>query len=195
MIAKDIQQYLASPFGCEFDVDIITPSTAKCFQKLLEPLARLYFVKARYVKKLVSALIADNKLKPFEFVVKRGFKPEAFMHDSGVMSISYGMFIKTSRWVFVSVLCHELSHVWLSQQDYYSELKALNKQFKQQYASVADVELISPIEVYARQVSIAIMEGVLAALTDQWQKDKLLTALGYEREKLIKLENMLSSLQ
>ena len=195
MIAKDIGQYLNSAFATRFDVDIITPSTVKCFQKLLSPLARLYFVRARYVKKLVAELISESKLKPFEFVIKRDFKPEAFMRDSGVMSVSYGMFLKTSRWVFVSVLCHELSHVWLSQQEYYRELKALNKQFKEQYASVADVELISPIEVYARLVSIVMMEGVLDLLTDEWQKNKMLTVLGYEREKIIKLENMLRHLQ
>ena len=191
----DLEQYIADPINVSFELDISTPRIIKCFDSLLSAKSYFYFIKVWYIKKLVSALSEDKKFRPFRFVIKRQFTPKAYMHDSGILYISYGMFLKTSVTVFVSVLCHELSHIWLSQQDFYPQLKQLNRQFKDKYSAEKDAILMSPIEVYARLVSTSMMDIVLKSLINERKKKKLQFCLNDQLKKLQKLKNMLAALQ
>ena len=185
-----LQQYLAAPLDIEFNPDIDTPLILKRFEKLLSFESKLYFIKVSYVKKLVFTLVSEGKFKDFKFNVKRKFKPEAYMYDGGEINISYGIFLHTTAPVFLTVLCHEIAHIWLSQREDYGDIKELNRQFKKEFSDGVN----SPVEVWARIVQTKILEKIISVLQGK-KREKLLKCLDGEREKLKILESGIVALK
>ena len=116
------------------------------------------------------------------------------MKDKGELYISIGALLFRSSMTTLKVLCHEISHLWLSQQDFYSKLKVLNKEFKQKYSNHQDVYLMSPIEFYAVVLSVKIMEEISLSLTKERHKKRWNKIVSEERAKIKKLHDLILTL-
>ena len=110
-------------------------------------------------------IIKSKIIKDFALHLDYSLAARAYMKDSGEMYISLGSILFKSSRVNLKVFCHELAHMWLSQQDFYPKLKVLNKEFKENYSSHPSCYLASPIELYAMVISYNMMDYVLHSLT------------------------------
>lgn len=182
--ALTLQEYICNPLGVDFEIDL--PDDLKDFLSLLKWYNQCAFGRAKCLKNIVSSL-CKGQFKPFKIEFLKTIKPLAYMHDKGVIYFSYGSLLNFSASTVLSVFCHELAHVWLSQREYYTELKELDRQFKDAFREKLDgktLTLASPVEVYAMLVSVQIMQKVLQKVDGAKKSKKLELRIAEEREKL-----------
>ena len=138
-------------------------------------------------------MIECGILRKFSVRLTPDLTPKAYMRDGGDMFFSLGALLTRSSTVTLSVLCHELAHMWLSQQDFYKGLKEINRQFQEQYSSHTDAELLSPIELYAMVVSVIFMQDVCIALEGK-KKKRFKDLIEFELEKIELLKDKIIKL-
>lgn len=193
MSPSTLEEYLQNPFELLDFPRVEDGGVVKRFLKLFDPSSWFYFTKVARVKKLMAALIDGGVCQPFSLKVVRKLAKVAYMHDSGVVYLSYGIF--ALRASFFSVLTHELSHVWLSQQPFYAELKRLDHVYREKFANEKEVLLAAPIEVWARTVSVHIMQTLLPFANKTRYKTKLNKCLDDENKKIVYLSQVLQKLR
>ncbi|MBQ7225926.1 MAG: hypothetical protein IJX02_04915 [Clostridia bacterium] len=186
-------EYIKNPLGVSFNVNIDRPEVLKAFKRLILTPPWLFLLQHRRIKGIKNAMVGAGLLRDFELKLSWQKKPVAYMRDGGEMCFSVGALLSRSATVTASVLCHELAHMWLSQQDFYKGLKEINRQFKEQYSSHADAELLSPIELYAMVVSVIFMQDVCIALEGK-KKKRFKDLIEFELEKIELLKDKIIKL-
>ena len=194
MIVNTVEQYISSPFEVSLDL-ALSATVLKRFEKLLTVRSRFYFTKISQIKKLVKTLIQEDVFQPFSFKTLKTFQKKAYMRDGDGLYISYGIFFKTRETVFLSVLCHELAHIWLSQREFYPQLKILNKEYLDRFEKRQESALTSPIEVYARIVSLHIINQLALSIQHKKRKKKALSVIEIDNEKIEKLKKTFENIE
>ena len=178
------QGYFSSPLGLELDFAVVDRDTLLACESLLLCRSSSPWVKFRRIKDVKRALVKSGFFKDFKLRLLWRLKSLAYIEDFGRLTLSIGVLRSRTSPVVLSVLCHELGHMWLSQQDFYPTLKEVNRQFKERCADVGYCELLSPIELYAMDLSVKIMESVLSFAKDTEQKNRLFELIEQEKEKI-----------
>lgn len=188
-----LQSYLKCSINIEPNFSTKNEKFVKCMTKIASCWFDIGFVRWYHIKEIRSILINQKMLKEFSIHLTKNLKPMAYMKDSGEIYLSLGALLFKSNMATVKVLSHELAHVWLSQQDYYPSLKALNKEFKQRYNELENVNLLSPIELFAMIVSIDIMESIKESLKGNLRK-RINRFIDLENEKIKEIKDTLLNL-
>ena len=123
-----------------------SPEAAACFAPFLSGRCSMALLRWLAVTKTRRSLLKTNCLKPFSVHLLLKRKTEAYMHDDGRVFLSAGLLQTGSAMTVLSVYCHELSHIKLSQSGDYPMIKALQREFRQQFGQHKLCELLSPIE-------------------------------------------------
>ena len=183
---------------CPLSFDLKFPNVSVKFCRKMQKIAFEWFDIAPFrwyhIKKIRSILIEEEILKDFSVNITKSLKPVAYMKDSDGIYISLGaLFFKSSMATF-KVLCHELAHIWLSQQSFYSDLKRLNKEFKTKYSVSEKVYLSSPIELYAMVVSVELMKMIRASLTKDFEIKRINKFIDLECAKINDLIEFIKTL-
>ncbi len=188
-------KYIKNPLLFPFDINTEKVGDIKSFQKFFSVFGNSILIKRRNLKKTVQELIQSNALKPFEFKTIFELRSKAFMKDEGCIYFSLGLLITKSPTVLLSVFCHELAHVFLSRQSNYEDLKKLNKEFKEKFNSVKEVNLLSPIEVFAMLLSVNLMEEIQKHISKDKYKNKFGKIIREEYQKLNCIEKKIKTLK
>ena len=151
------------------------------------------FIRWYHIKEIRRILINEEILKEFSIHTTKSLKPMAYMKDSGEIYLSLGALVFKSNMATIKVLSHELAHIWLSQQAFYPSLKNLNKEFKQQYKMIENVNLLSPIELFAMIASVDFMESISQSLIGNLKK-RFNKFIDLEKEKIEEIKNILLSI-
>lgn len=184
-------EYIRSPEKHSFNININSQHLI-CFKKFLPIYSNPFFIQWRNIKRAAKSLIKDGVLSHFPIHIIPSLKQKAYIIDGGGMYFSLGLLISHSSPITLTVFCHELSHMWLSQQEFYPELKQLNKDFLNRYKQEPTSHLISPIEFYATTLSVDIMDRIYDSLKKKNKRFE--KALGREREKVILLRKSILAL-
>ena len=190
-----LNKYTQNPLDIRFDIDLNESEALDICRKLTSSWRSPFFIQWHYIKKAVNAMIECGILRKFSVRLTPDLTPKAYMRDGGDMFFSLGALLTRSSTVTLSVLCHELAHMWLSQRGYYSELKLLSKSFLTRYAKVPDIALMSPIELYAMVISVDIMKAINKGVKKQKHKRRLESIIDCEREKIEFLKQKITELQ
>ncbi len=185
-----LQQYLKDPLKNEFDFNFDNEKSVEIMKKMASRIFDISIIRWYHIKRIRSILISEEVFRDFDIKLLKTFKQVAYMNDSGEIYISLGLLLFKSSMNNLKVLCHELSHIWLSQQSNYLELKTLNKEFKNKYNN----DLLSPIELYARVISLKMMNSILESLTSKGQKKRWNRYINYESAKIKELKEMIITL-
>ena len=188
-----LENYLKNCLENDFDFKI-SNNVVEIMKKMISrqfdnPINRWY-----YIKEIRKILINDKNVNEFSLHLENSLAAKAYMKDSGELYISLGSILFKSSRVNLKVFCHELAHIWLSQQPFYSELKELNKEFKQKYSHLKECYLASPIELYAMVISYELMNSVLNSLTKERTVKKWSRIVNDEAKKILEIKNLLLTL-
>ena len=142
-----------------------------------------FFAKTGFIKKCVSAF---RKELPFPLKNLRfpfDFRANAYMTDSGDLSLSLGLIQTNNFYRLNALLLHELSHLILSAQKEYEILLALDKAFLNAYPNEKAAPVLSPVELYATALSTVLLRAS-AALLEEKDKAEFERQANLEEEKL-----------
>lgn len=189
-----LEAYLASPLDirCEFVIE--SEAVIDSLKKLAARVCDFSFTRWLRIKKTRRLLIKEKVLDEFSVKLVRGLVPRAYMKDSGEIYFSLGAMLKRSSLITLKTFCHELCHLWLSRQNFYPELKAVDKQFRTRYRDNTAVYLLSPVEVYAMSLSVGIMRQIEAKLSQGRRLKRWEKIIADENEKLKAIQNSILKL-
>lgn len=159
-VHETVAQYVAHP--TEVELNWFDRKAASCFAGFFSGSCRTGIMKWLAVRSVSKALVKKGYMESFGVHLKWTWKPMAFMNDAGHIYLSVGLLAKSSAVNVLSVYCHELSHIRLSQHRDYSDIKTLQRQFKQCYADHKLCELMSPIEIYTMLISEKLLRQITA---------------------------------
>ncbi len=190
-----VESYIGDPLGAGISLPRLSDVARGALVKLLSsPKAFPHILWGR-MKMAKEALVSDGFLRDFPLRLRFGFKPVAYMRDGGEVCFTTGALLFRSSAVTLSVFCHELSHMYLSQRSFYPELKELQGEFLERFSSESGCELMSPIELYAMALSVDIMDNIAQSLVEGKHKDKLRLLIDSEREKITFLVSKIKKLK
>ena len=189
-----LQSYVKCPLSLEASFPKISTNLIKKMRNLAFEWFDIAPIRWYHIKEIRSILIEEEILEEFSVNLTKSLKPQAYMKDGVGLYISLGALVFKSNMTTFKVLCHEIAHLWLSRQSFYSELKTLNKEFKKTYKDHEKVYLLSPIELYAMVVSVELMKMVLSSLTKKNQIKRLNKFINLECAKIKELENLIKTL-
>lgn len=184
-----LQQYLPE---CTIEPPQFPAEAAACFGPLLSGLCGTGLGKWIALRAVRRALIKKRCLGKFSLHLPIRREPLAYMNDAGKVYLSTGLLAKTSAMTVLSVYCHELSHILLSQQTCYPALKQLQRQFRQQFGGHQQWQLLSPIEYITMRICRTLLAEIAAA--NPGHKRKLQPLTEDLDEKLSALEAALATL-
>ena len=159
--------------------------------KLLSRRAFSVFTKWRHVKEIRRVLLAENILSDFTLKLLPTLKPLAFMHDGGTLSLSLGLLLTRTPWVVLSVYLHELAHIWLAGEDNYPDVKALAREVKRLIPTHPLGDRISPIELYADTVTLAMLEALDGTTVHPVYQKRLERLISERRDRIAAVEDAL----
>lgn len=188
-----VAQYLRSP-GAAVAQDGFSPEAAACFQPFLTPWCVLAPLRWLAVTATRRKLLKTNCLKPFTVHLLWKGKTQAYMHDDGRVFLSAGLLQTGSAMTVLSVYCHELSHIKLSQREDYPAIKALQREFNRQFSDHKLCQLLSPIEYYAMLLSRSALTQLVSREQNARQRQKLVLLQKDLEEKIQFLEQELENL-
>lgn len=188
------ENYLKAPLDVDFSFHIDSLRVIEALKKLLFRLYDFTPLRWKLIKKIRNLLISEKVVSDFSLTLIPSLSVKTYMKDSGGMYISLGALLFRSSMVTLKVFCHELSHIWLSQQSCYPVIKVVNKEFKEKYKDCKDVVLASPVEVYAMKLSIGIMEQISDSLTKNSQKKRWKKIIVDEYSKLNAMKDLIINL-
>ncbi len=139
--------------------------------------------KMRYLKACVAAFGKELPLPLKKLRFPFTFRQDVYMTDSGELTLSWGVAQKHGFYRLHALLLHELAHLLLSAHKDYPLLLALDKAFLSKHAENAAATTLSPVELYATQISVALLNAT-AQLLDGGEKEQMLTQASQEAEKL-----------
>lgn len=189
--AFSLEEYLKSPLDVEFSFHIDSVKVIQSLKKLLFRLYDFSPLRWKLIKKTRQLIIDEKVVDSFSLNLIPSLSLKSYMKDSGEMYISLGALLFRSSVVTLKVFCHELSHIWLSQQPFYPAIKRVNKEFKIKFKDYKDVVLASPVEVYAMKLSIGIMEQIADLLTKKSQKKRWKKIITLEYSKLNAMKDLI----
>lgn len=162
MNLPSIDEYISNPSNINLNDGLKNPKFYEGVLRFYKVSTPFFHTKISSLKKISAIATQEGMANPFNFKIDFNFKLVAYMKDSGEMHISLGLVIFRSFSTLLSVYLHELSHLWLSQQQCYPQLKALQRQFFENYSSETKGDIASPIEFYADLITVDILEGICA---------------------------------
>ena len=195
MTIKFLDEFLNDPFSSAPSFSVDSPLIIKSIKRLLSFRARFFFLRKTFVNGLIAALIDSKEFLPFGFCVDKNKEVSAYMIDNGDVHISVGAFKKTSPKVFLTVLFHEIAHVYISQQKGYGELKKLDKSFREIYGEKLENDACTPIEAYARAAAFSAFNSLLGSFKKGAERDKILYCIEAENIKIEKIKNSIDGLK
>ncbi len=184
---ENLSEYLTAPLDIEEQCSILTPSAVACCKKIFSFFGRWTWYKKWCLKRLFAHLVKSKKLQPFDFCVAKGNEPVAFMEDKGKLVLSKGCFTKISSTQLMVIVFHELAHLWMKDQSFYPQLKAIDKQFRELYKSLPKVTVCSPIEFYADNFCLQIAKQFVAMAYKGKVSQKIQAQLQVEGQKLAQI--------
>lgn len=187
-----LRRYLLEPARA-VEPEWFPPESASCFTPFFSP-ACIGPMKWRAVKAAGAALVEKNCLSDFTVHLNRKLKTVAYMNDAGQVYLSAGLLLKSSALTVLSVYCHELAHIKLSQRSDYPALKSLQREFKRHFQGHKLCELLSPIEYYAMLVSRPLLADLARQANNSRRQEKLLRLTEDLDKKIRFLEEELSKL-
>lgn len=140
--------YVENPLAIQLDFYVSSDLVIDQLKKLVARSYDFSFLRWRLIKKINRLLISENVFPEFNIYLTKNLTPKAYMKDCGEIYISLGALLFRSSMVTLKVLCHELSHLWLSNQPFYSRLKSVDKEFKEKYSNV---EFLRGDAVYSKE--------------------------------------------
>lgn len=140
--------YVENPLAIQLDFYVSSDLVIDQLKKLVARSYDFSFLRWRLIKKINRLLISENVFPEFNIYLTKNLTPKAYMKDCCEIYISLGALLFRSSMVTLKVLCHELSHLWLSNQPFYSRLKSVDKEFKEKYSNV---EFLRGDAVYSKE--------------------------------------------
>lgn len=128
--------YLENPLAIQLDFCVNSDLAIDELKKLASRTYDFPILRWRLIKKINKLLISEKVFPDFTIYLTKSLTPKAYMKDCGEIYISLGALLFRSSLVTLKVLCHELSHLWLSNQPFYGRLKSVDKEFKQKYSDI-----------------------------------------------------------
>ena len=122
--------------------------------------------KMRYLKDCVAAFGKQIPLPLKKLCFPFTFRQEIYMTDSGELTLSWGVAQKHGFYRLHALLLHELAHLILSAHKDYPLLLALDKAFLARHADDSAAVTLSPVELYATQLSVSLLHATATLLTD-----------------------------
>jgi len=193
--AKSLKEYLESPTEGAPCLGELPDGVISALSRFVPLYSNPFFIQWKNVKNAVRCFAEQGVTAPVSVSLIPKLKSTAYAVDGGKMCFSLGAILSRSSAVTLTVLCHEITHVWLSQRDFYPDLKRLNKDFISAFSGEKAAYLMSPIEVYAMVGAIHIMDAVCASLPDGFGKRKLERLKELEKDKLDALKIEISMLK
>lgn len=188
-----LSRYLSEPASA-VDLAWFSPESAPCFAPFFSRWRGVGLLKWYAVTAARDALLEKRCLDSFSVHLCWKRKSMAYMNDAGQVYLSVGLLVKSSAVSVLSVYCHELSHIKLSQRADYPAIKALQREFKQRFKEHKLCELLSPIEFFAMLISRSLLESIADHTPNANQKVKLMRLKEDLEEKIRFLEQELSKL-
>ena len=176
--------YIASPDDFAY-YPSLTPAAISSIKKMLSPFYAPISLKMRKMREIRDAMVADGVTDHFEIKLIKALKPVAYMRDGEDVYFSLGLLAMKSPLATLPVCLHELSHVILSRLDGYTDLKALQREFRASYGDDPDCELMSPIEFYADLIAFFILVKAYEASETKKEKKRLSRVIAHRNEKLL----------
>ena len=181
-----VEGYLTLPKTIGTELDAEFPELISAQKKLLSRSCELTFGKWRSLKALGRVLVDKGVIKPFMHHLKWTLKPMAYMREADGIFISVGLILTRSPWTLMSVYLHEISHVWLSEREEYSSIKALQREFRKRFSDNKLCERMSPIELYSEMATVKFLRAIYNT-TEKPRQRKRIGRLLSEREKRVEL--------
>ncbi len=189
-----LAEYINSPLKNDFEFTFNSPKVVEFLKKLVSRWFDFSIIRWYHIKEIREILIDEEILDNFYINLEFKLSPRAYMKDNGMIFLSLGALLFRSSMTTLKVLCHELAHLWLSQQPFYQELKKLNKEFKEKYSSISYVYLMSPIELYAMTVSLSMMKEIEGSLVKKKHIKRWSRLIDDESLKIKKLNDLILTL-
>ncbi|MBQ7415954.1 MAG: hypothetical protein IJW14_02825 [Oscillospiraceae bacterium] len=167
-----LKRYVSAPASA-VELEMFPQETAACFAPFFALRSELGPWKWQAVTAARDALIEKRCLADFSVQLQWKRKTEAYMNDAGQVYLSAGLLATSSAMTVLSVYCHELAHIKLSQREDYPAIKALQREFKQHFKHHKQCELLSPIEFYAMLISRPLLSAMAENAHSDRQKKKL----------------------
>ena len=139
--------------------------------------------KMRYLKACVAAFGKELPLPLKKLRFPFHFRQEIYMTDNGELTLSWGVAQKHGFYRLHALLLHELAHLILSAQKDYPLLLALDKAFLNKHAAHSAAQTLSPVELYATQLSVTLLNAT-AELLDGDGQTQMRAQAAQEAEKL-----------
>ena len=139
--------------------------------------------KMRYLKACVAAFEKELPLPLKKLRFPFTFRQEVYMTDNGELTLSWGVAQKHGFYRLHALLLHELAHLYLSARKDYPLLLALDKAFLHRHAEHSAAVTLSPVELYATQLSVALLYAT-AELLDDDEQAQMRAQAAQEAEKL-----------
>lgn len=131
-----LNSYLENPLTIQLDFRINSDLAIDELKKLVKRSYDFSILRWQRIKKINKTLISENVFPDFNIYLTKSLTPQAYMKDCGEIYLSLGALLFRSSMVTLKVLCHELSHLWLSKQPFYGRLKFVDKEFKKKYSDI-----------------------------------------------------------
>ena len=152
--------YLQNPCGFDLNFDIESERLISLLLKTASHSMDFAPFRWRCLKKIRDVLVSEGKIRHFEIKLTSSLQPVAYMHDDGVIYISSGLLFRGSALATLGIFIHELCHIRLSQREDYPEIKALQKEFRANFRSHKQCELMSPIEIFANILTLKLLRKI-----------------------------------
>jgi hypothetical protein len=191
-----LDAYLSSPLAIPASLPL--PQTDADVNAALArflALGRTPLFQWRCLSGALAALDRAGTLKRTPLSLSPSLSPVAFMRDGGGITFSLGALLFRSSAVTLSVFCHEAAHVFLSRLPEYGEIKALDRAFRDAFAELPHVRLLSPIELFAMHHSLPLMDAALRAARAGRKTEKFRTFVQDERQKIASLTGEIRALR
>ena len=144
--------------------------------------------------RLGESFVKSGVLSKAPLTVEPSLKPRAYMRDGDGIYISAGLILTRSPWVMLSVYLHEIAHLYLSEMEWYGNLKQVQREFFERYDKSTH-ERMSPIEIFAETITVSLLSALLSVCEGKRQKRRLSSVLERRKEKLSQLIEKIKSLE
>ena len=146
-----------------------TVNTGSVFMDGLEKLIKHWHTCNRLheIRKIIVAFCTDNGIPVPQIRFPLWLAQNAYMTDNGKLAISRHFLFTSASERCLKVLLHELSHLWLSTQENYSHLLALECAFIKTFGKDLNPVSTYPVEYYATLTECALLQHISACMEDE----------------------------
>ena len=167
------------------------PEYATLAVKLIKSSVYRPFMRRRLIKRMILRLTAGGFLRNVRVRFPLFSKSGAYMRDSGTLTLPMRLLTSQRGDTVFKLLMHEAAHLLLSKSDGYSKLLSLDKQFFRAHGRDSDeIIILSPVELYATRVSVALMSSVMQSARDGSAEMLIEKQISLETKKLEHAKNI-----